>query len=256
MSGERPTAAEARSPEARLAREIAHHRSIAPFAEAIWSWSSPSGRVRAERRARFFVEKGALAPGRRALELGCGTGVFLGQVAASGASIVGLDLSEDLLAKARERVRPFRNVVLARGNAEALPWPEASFDVVYGSSVLHHLSLVAALREAHRVLRPGGRVVFAEPNAVNPQLLLLFRVRSLRERFGVSPDELAFTRWRARKALAGAGFADVSVTPYDFLHPSTPRALIATVARASLRLERVPLLREIAGSLLLCARRP
>ncbi len=241
--------------ELRLAREIEHHRRIAPFAETIWSWASPSGRARAERRARFFVEHGALGPGRRALELGCGTGIFLERVAASGAAIVGLDLSEDLLAKARARMRPFQNVVLARGNAEALPYPEASFDVVYGSSVLHHLDLDAALREARRVLRPGGRIVFAEPNAINPQLVLLFRVRSLRERFGVSPDELAFSRWRARAALTGAGFADVSVTPYDFLHPSTPRALVTIVARVSWLLEHLPLVREIAGSLLIRARR-
>ena len=65
---------------------------IPPYAEAIWSWSSPSGKARAERRARFFVEHGSLGPGRRALELGCGTGVFLERVAASGAAIVGLDL--------------------------------------------------------------------------------------------------------------------------------------------------------------------
>jgi SAM-dependent methyltransferase len=256
MSGAHRPAADTRSPDERLAREIEHHRKIAPFAEAIWSWSSPSGTARAERRARLFVEQGALAPGRRALELGCGTAVFLERVARSGAAIVGLDLSEDLLAKARARMSPFANVVLARGNAEALPYPEASFDVVYGSSVLHHLDLDAALREAHRVLRPGGRIVFAEPNAINPQLVLLFRIKRLRERFGVSPDELAFSRWRAHAALTGAGFADVQVTPYDFLHPSTPRALVAAVARVSLLLERVPLLREIAGSLLIRGQRP
>ncbi len=251
---ERP--AETRSPEERLAREIAHHRRIAPFAEAIWSWSSPSGSARAERRARFFVDQGALRPGLRALELGCGTGVFLERVARSGAAIVGLDLSEDLLAKARLRMAAFPNVELALGNAEQLPYPEASFDLVYGSSVLHHLSLDAALGEAYRVVRPGGRVVFAEPNAINPQLVLLFHVRGLRERFGVSPDELAFSRWRAQRALARAGFTDVSVTPYDFLHPSTPPALIPTVTRLSLLLERVPLLREIAGSLLILGRKP
>jgi hypothetical protein len=105
-------------------------------------------------------------------------------------------------------------------------------------------------------LRPGGRLVFAEPNAINPQLILLFRVPALRARFGVSPDEMAFTRFRARSALAAAGFCDVSVEPYDFLHPSTPRPLLGAVGRISLWLERVPLVREIAGSLLTCARKP
>ena len=245
-----------RSSAERLGREIAHHRRIAPFAEAIWSWSSPSGTVRAERRAGLYLAHGALGPGKQALELGCGTGLFLARVATSGASIHAVDLSNDLLDRARARVGNLPNVTLSRGNAEALPFRDRAFDLVYGSSILHHLDLDAALRELLRVLRPGGRLVFAEPNALNPHLLLIFRVRALRRHFGVSPDEMAFSRWRARAALARAGFADVSVEPYDFLHPSTPRSWIGAVSRASLVLERVRLVREIAGSLLLRARRP
>jgi SAM-dependent methyltransferase len=239
----------------RLSREIAHHRRIAPFAEAIWSWSSPSGSVRAARRAGFYLALGELGPGKTALELGCGTGLFLSRAAASGAAIHAVDLSVDLLDKAREKTKGLPLVTLSRGNAEALPFRDSSFDAVYGSSILHHLDLDAALAELRRVLKPGGRLVFAEPNAINPHLLLIFRVRALRRHFGVSPDEMAFTRWRARRALARAGFVQVSVEPYDFLHPSTPRALIAAVSRASLVLERLPLVREIAGSLLLLARR-
>lgn len=244
-----------RSPQDRLAREIAHHRKIAPFAEAIWSWASPSGSVRADRRARFFVDRGRLEPGRRALELGCGTGVFLERVAATGATIHGIDLSGDLLAQTRRKVRNLPNVELVRGDAEALPFADGAFDLVYGSSILHHVHLEAALREVHRVLRSGGMLVFAEPNALNPQLLILFKVRGLRERFGVSPDELAFSRFRARATLSRAGFADVTVEPYDFLHPSTPERWVRVVGRLSLTLERVPLVREIAGSLLMCARK-
>ena len=215
----------------------------------------PLGAARAERRARFFVERGGLGPGARALELGCGTGVFLERVAGSAARIHGVDLSDDLLAQSRHKVARLPNVLLTRGNAEALPFASGSFDLVYGSSVLHHLHVDAALAEAHRVLRPGGRAVFAEPNALNPQLVLLFRVAPLRRRFGVSPDEMAFSRFRARSALVRAGFGEVSVEPYDFLHPSTPTPLIPAVGRLSRWLERLPGLREIAGSLLLCARR-
>src|SRR5574341_1740636 len=152
---------------ARLAREIEHHRRIAENAEAIWNWESPAGRVRADRRADLFVRLGKLGPCTRALELGCGTGVFLSKVARCGAAIHGLDLSMDLLSKARARLMDFDNARLDRGNAEELPYPSGCFDVVYGSSVLHHLDLEAALRETFRVLKPGGRAVFAEPNVLN-----------------------------------------------------------------------------------------
>jgi SAM-dependent methyltransferase len=241
--------------EARLAREIEHHRRIADHAEEIWNWESPAGRRRADRRAELFVEHGGLGPGVRALELGCGTGVFLEKVARAGAEIHGLDLSEDLLAKARTRLAGLANVVLDRGNAEAMPYPDAHFVAVYGSSVLHHLHLDRALAEVHRVLAPGGRLVFAEPNLLNPQVVYMFKYGPAKERFGVSPDEMAFTRFRARAALAGAGFNEISVDPFDFLHPSTPEGWLDRVAAWGRGLERMPILREIAGSMLMRARR-
>jgi ubiquinone/menaquinone biosynthesis C-methylase UbiE len=241
--------------EGRLAREIEHHRRIADQAEFIWNWEGPSGRRRAQRRAELFISRGGLEPGRRALELGCGTGVFLEKTARSGATLHGLDLSEDLLAKARARLSGLSNLTLDQGNAEQMPYPAADFDTVYGSSVLHHLDLDAALREIHRVLKPGGRLVFAEPNILNPQVALMFYLKLTKEYFGVSPDEMAFSRFRARSALSRAGFSTVRVVPIDFLHPSTPEAWLDAVARLGSLLERVPLVREIAGSLLLEARR-
>ena len=239
----------------RLVREIEHHRGIADRAEIIWNWDSPSGRRRAERRADLFVTRGALVPGRRALELGCGTGIFLEMAARSGARILGLDLSEDLLAKARSRLAGFENVTLDQGNAEQLPYEAQTFDTVYGSSVLHHLDLDTALREVHRVLRPGGRLIFAEPNILNPQVALMFHLGLTKDYFGVSPDELAFSRFRARAALQRAGFRQISVEPFDFLHPATPGRWLDFVAALGRRAERIPFLREIAGSLIIEAAR-
>ena len=244
-----------RSSDERLRREIEHGRKIAANAEDVWFWGSPAGRRRADRRAELFVEHGALAPGKRALELGCGTGVFLERVARSGAALHGIDLSEDLLAKARERVGALPNDALERGNAETLPYPDSHFDAVYGSSVLHHLHLDTALAAAHRVLRSGGRIVFAEPNILNPQVTLMFRFGPLKQRYGVSPDEMAFSRFRARRALERAGFVDVAVEPFDFLHPSIPESWVERGLAASRLLERIPLVREIAGSMLMRARR-
>ena len=240
----------------RQAREIEFHRSIADRAEIVWNWDSPSGRRRARRRAELFVEHGDLRPGRKALELGCGTGIFLEQVAESGAALHALDLSTELLARARRRLAARANVRLHCGNAERMPFHDGSFDTVYGSSVLHHLRLEPALREAHRVLRSGGRMVFAEPNIVNPQVALMFHLGLTKRYFGVSPDEMAFSRFHARSALRDAGFTDVRVDPFDFVHPALPARAVETVAALGLRLEKIPLVREIAGSLLLRAMKP
>jgi SAM-dependent methyltransferase len=242
--------------KARLLREIDHHRRIAPAAERFWSWASPSGARRATRRAALFVELGGLAPGRRALEFGCGTGVFLEKVAASGVTLHGVDLSQELLEQAAERTRKMPNVHLHRGNAEHLPFADGTFDAVYGSSILHHLNLVPALQEVFRVLKAGGKFVFAEPNALNPQIAFIFHFDYAKPYLGVSPDEMAFSRFHARRTLAAVGFSGIDVRPFDFLHPSIPAAFLDRAQGVAQGLEKVPLLREIAGSLLIQGQRP
>jgi len=239
----------------RLTREIEHDRKILEKAEAIWGWDSPVGRARALRRAGLFIKHAELGPGRRALELGCGTGLFLEHVARSGAEIHGLDISEELLERARKRLPGASNVRFTRGSAMLIPYPNACFDAVYGSSILHHLDLEAAFSEVFRVLRPGGPLIFAEPNIFNPHIAFVFLLAP-REPFGLSPDEMAFSRFAAARALRRKGFERVSVRPYDFLHPVTPEALINWVSRLGRGLESVPLVREIAGSLVIQARRP
>ena len=248
------TSARGPSSAERLRHEIEHHRELASRgAEEVWGWDSPAGRRRADRRGRLFVEHGGIGPGARVLELGCGTGEFTRRVAPAGARLVALDLSAELLARARTRVPA--GVGFVRANAERLPFPDGAFDAVYGCSVLHHLQVETALAEVWRVLRSGGRLVFSEPNLLNPQVFLMFKCGPLRPRFGTSRDEMAFTRGTITRVLRRLGFKRFSVRYFDFLHPATPRALLATMEPVAEFLERVPVLRAISGSLLIHAER-
>jgi len=240
----------------RLEREIEFHRGISDRAEIIWNWDSPSGRRRAARRSEIFAREAGLRPGRSALEVGCGTGIFLQVAASTGADIVALDLSADLLAQARKRTASAANVRLSLGNAEQMPFKGGSFDAAYGSSILHHLNIDAALAEIFRVLRPGGRIAFAEPNIWNPQVAVMFHLGLTKKYFGVSPDEMAFSRFRAARALRRAGFTAVVIKPFDFLHPATPAGATASMSAIGRMLEAIPLVREIAGSMMITARRP
>ncbi len=189
----------------------------------------------------------------KVLEIGCGTGMFTEMFAASGADLTAVDLSEDLLAIARRRGIP---------NARFLARPfetcevEGPFDAVIGSSVLHHLVLEDALPRIFGLLAPGGRLSFAEPNYLNPQVFLERELRWVRPLFWyITPDETAFVRGPLAADLRRAGFVDVSIEPFDWLHPSTPPALIAAVQGIGRILEATPLLREFAGSLAISARR-
>ena len=97
----------------------------------------------------------AAQPGERILDLGCGDGHLTERIAASGASVVGLDASPQMAAAARAR-----GIAVEEGSAEAMPFLEQSFDAVFSNAALHWVrGQEAMLAEVRRVLRPGGRFV-------------------------------------------------------------------------------------------------
>ena len=103
------------------------------------------------------LRRAEVAPGHKVLDIGCGTGVFLRLVADHGAEPFGLDASASLLEIARERVP---DVNLRVGEMERLPYEDAGFDLVTGfNSFFFAEDMVAALREAGRVAKPGARVL-------------------------------------------------------------------------------------------------
>jgi ubiquinone/menaquinone biosynthesis C-methylase UbiE len=238
----------------RLAAEIAHGRWLREHRPPVWHWATPAARRRADRRTRQLVEDAQLGAGRAVLELGCGDGFFTARLGeASGARVIGVDVSPDLLAAARERL-PAAEFV--RADAHRLPFAAASFDAVVGSSVLHHLEPSTALAEARRVLKPGGRIAFAEPNLLNPQVWVEKKVPWVRRWLHEPAHETGMVRWHLVRMLRAIGFEEVTVVPRDFLHPWTPKPLIGVVVSLGAMLERLPLAREIAGSVRIAARRP
>jgi SAM-dependent methyltransferase len=125
---------------------------------------------------RLFAEPlldAAGAPGRL-LDLACGTGVVTSAALSRGFDAVGLDFSPAMLAAARRREPGLDR---REGDAEAPPFADASFDAVVSSFGGHHVERPRrALAEAHRMLRPGGRLAFTlwAPPEENPGWRLLF----------------------------------------------------------------------------------
>jgi SAM-dependent methyltransferase len=99
--------------------------------------------------------------GLEVLEIGCGLGTDGAQFAKAGANYTGIDLTEAAVELAQRRFELFQLPGTFRtADAERLDFPDNSFDIVYSHGVLHHTPDTAgAIREVHRVLKPGGRAV-------------------------------------------------------------------------------------------------
>src|SRR6266576_3272332 len=102
-------------------------------------------------------------PGDRILDVGCGPGFYVTELLEAvgrEGSVVGVDTSADMLAVAAKRAAGHGNVEFHEADATSLPVPDASFERAVCVQVLEYVRDVpTALREMHRVLRPGGRVL-------------------------------------------------------------------------------------------------
>jgi demethylmenaquinone methyltransferase / 2-methoxy-6-polyprenyl-1,4-benzoquinol methylase len=153
---------------------------------------------------RFLVSRVEAGPGDTVLDVATGTGaVAIELVRQKGCSVVGLDQSTEMLAEARRRVP--EGVQLVEGEADRLPFPDASFDALTFTYLLRYVDDPGAtLRELARVVKPGGTIAGLE--------------------FGVPRNPLARAVWRAyvrvglplAGRLISPGWAEVS----SFLGPS------------------------------------
>jgi len=225
-----------------------------------YSWT-PAQALRMRRRAKAIVDAVRPGPGGRLLELGCGTGELASLLAEEGpAGVTGVDLCAPFIDEARRR---FGNDRVSFEVADLAQPAEierlgSTWSAVVGNGILHHLYYVIdeALPLLRRLVAPGGKFVFWEPNYFNPYIMAIFTVPALRKVTRLEPAEMAFTpRW-IRARLERAGFTDVQVTFRDFLLPNLPPVLVPLVTRAGDLAERLPLVDHLAQSLFIVASVP
>jgi 2-polyprenyl-3-methyl-5-hydroxy-6-metoxy-1,4-benzoquinol methylase len=114
-----------------------------------------------ELRRAFLT--GELRPGLRVLDIGCGDGLFTGEIAAAGASVIGADVAEAALERARRR---HPGLTFTRVELDGpLPFADTSFELVWASEVIEHVSDTARwLSELRRVSAPNGVLLLTTPS--------------------------------------------------------------------------------------------
>lgn len=198
--------------------------------------------------------------GKRVLEYGCGEGSAAYDLAAAGARVTGIDISEVAIenagAEARSRGVEAEFAVM---DAEHLTFPPGSFDRICGSGILHHLDLRRSYGEIARCLAPDGDAIFMEPLGHNP-LINAYR------RF--TPDLRTADEHPLRKDdldALDAWFADVEVRYYALTslaavplrsRPSFPKLLRRLERLDEALFRRVPASRRFAWYSLLILRKP
>jgi SAM-dependent methyltransferase len=236
-------------------KEIEHDQKIKEDAEFFWGWATTAGKLRAERRSDLIISRVKSRGFSRVLEIGSGTGIFTESFCKAGFDVYGVDISFDLLKELKIKHSRKNLLNLSVADVEDMPYCDGSFDAVVGVCVLHHFEIVPALKEIGRVLKKGGIFLFSEPNMMNPQLALQKNIKPIKRLsiLGETEDETAFFKWQMRNLLETMSFKEISIMPFDFLHPWTPKPLIPFVEKLGFCLEKIPLLKEIAGSLLIHA---
>ncbi len=165
--------------------------------------------------ARQLIELAGLTKSSRVLEIGCGMARVGRELAPHVAEWHGVDISRNMLDRARQRTSHLRNVHLHELPEVSLAmFPDESFDFVYATTVLMHLDkedLYQYLLESHRVLRPGGIAFFDTWNLLHPETFRLWRENQAKN-IGANKTRgrIQFsTAWELRRYLEEGGF-DIS----------------------------------------------
>ena len=207
-------------------------------------------------------------PGELVLDIGCGTGYYVGGIAKAGATAVGIDLAPNYVRQASEYVTRNTNASaphhVAAAEAKHLPFGNATFDKVLMTEVLEHLiDYPRSLEEISRILKPSGRAVITTPSKYSP-LNLAYHWKAHRRKYAFHEHIVELTPGKFEQEMHQY-FHGVRLSFANFLVPYpvdmvAERVVSPTAARglawAEQVCQRLPILRRAGWTMIAIGRKP
>jgi len=224
--------------------------------EAYWRRYPATSPTKLEWRALTVRHAFHVLPGERVLELGAGSGLWTAHLAGSlkGECPITAVVFDSVFADELKARSLANTEVVAVESLDELE--EGSFDYVVGTAIICHDRYGENLRALHRLLKPGGQLLFFEANFWNPQVFVKSLVRPVGRWAGNAACQIGMRRFELVHEASRAGYVEIDVIPYDILHPRAPARLIPAIQSTAYLLERVPAVRELCGTLYIWARKP
>lgn len=212
---------------------------------------TPTSRLKVQRKVAMMFDYGRLYAHDNVLEVGCGTGTYTREIAPKLQSrLTAIDISKEMIEKAIDYVSKEEMTRFSIMDARNLKFEKEFFDVVISTFLLQHVETNIVIPEMRRVLKIDGKFIAIVPNILNP--IHYSRAKRL---FNETSHSVDFNRWQWKKLLTKYNFTDIRIYPVEFTSPYVPESLAKFSIKISSLLEKIPIIREFAGSLLIIAQK-
>ncbi len=234
----------------RAERETGHFNKLASEYEELFGLNQPVALYKVKNLCLEYVEFLKDAPLGPILEIGSGTGFYTRHLAFSftNREYLATDISEEMLSIAKSSCSKIENkhITWQVENCLDSSFKNNSISIITGHGILHHLPVENSIKEMERILKPGGRIAFYEPNILNPYVWMIKTIPKMRPK-GDTPDETALNPFRVKKILKKYGFKNIKIVPYEIMLNGISPNKIPLFSKISFIISKIPIFRYFLG---------